>query len=222
MSPLRAGRAPRAAILLTLFGAALVAACGGSDDAASDPEPAAVGAAVATDDGDDAAAPDSVAALASFSSDPVLKALIAAEPLEIPARFIEVDRADREAILSLGLVGAAARVTYNSATTNEILLLDLLRLDADVDGELFFAAFADSLGDVRDFQSVRQLGVVRGIGEEARHITFTIEGDEGDAVALLRDGIVALAVYRRPAGLIRLLDMGDLLARLDTTIAGLS
>ncbi len=221
MSPLRAARAPRAAILLTLFGAVLVAACGGPDDPASDPQPAASATTTPTDGGAPSA-PESVGLVVSFSSDRVLKALISAEPLEIPARFIEVDRSDREAILSLGLVGAAARVTYNSATTNEILSLDLLRLDADVDGELFFAAFADSLGDVRDFQSVRQVGVVRGIGEEARHITFTIEGDEGDAVALLRDGIVALAVYRRPAGLIRRIDMGDLLARLDTTIAGRS
>lgn len=221
MSPLRAGRAPRAAILLTFIAAALVVACGDSDDPASEPELDA-GAPVAANGGDAAAAPDSVAAIASFSSDPLLKALIAAEPLELPPRFIEVERTDREAILSLGLVGAAARVTYNSATTNEILSLDVLRLDADVDGELFFAAFADSLGDVRDFQSVRQVGVVRGIGEEARHITFTIEGDEGDAVALLRDGIVALAVYRRPAGLIQLIGMGDLLAKLDSTIAGRS
>ena len=221
MSPLRAARAPRAAILLTLFGAVLVAACGGSDDPASDPQPASSAATESTN-GDASITPESVGVGASFRSDRVLKALISAEPLEIPARFIEVDRTDREAILSLGLVGAAARVTYNSATTNEILSLDLLRLDPNVDGQLFFAAFADSLGDVRDFQSVRKVGVVRGIGEEARHITFTIEGDEGDAVALLRDGIVALAVYRRPAGLIRLIDMGDLLARLDTTSAGRS
>ena len=219
MSALRASRAPRAAILLTLFATALVLACGGSDGPASEPELGAV-APMTANGGAAAAAPHSVAAAASFSSDPLLKVLIAAEPLEIPSRFIEVKRTDREAILSLGLVGAAARVTYNSATTNEILALDLLRLDAEVDGDLFFAAFADSLGDVRDFQSVRQVGVVRGIGEEARHITFTIEGDEGDAVALLRDGIVALAVYRRPAGLIRLIDMGDLLANLDSTIAG--
>ena len=222
MLPFRACRSPVATILLSFLLAAAGTACGGSDTPTPVLQLEASSGIVQATDGDDSVA-DAVGDLSfRFTSDPVLKALIAPASLEIPPRFIEVDRVDREAILNLGLVGAAARVTYNSATTNEILSLDLLRLDPDVDGEVFFAAFVKSIGDVVDFRSVRQVGVVRGIGEEAHHITFTIEGDEGDAVALLRDGIVALAVYRRPAGLIRLIDMGDLLARLDRAIAGQS
>jgi hypothetical protein len=157
-----------------------------------------------------------------FVSDPALEALVSRPVLGLPRRFVAVGRLDREPILSLGLVASAARITYSSATTNEILSVDVLRLAPTVDPERFFGAFADTLGDDAAFIGVRNVGVILGIGDRARHITFTVQGDDGEAVAILRGDLVALATYRRPSGLRAAVEMGVLLERLDASLSGAS
>ncbi len=154
-----------------------------------------------------------------FFNDPALGALASPEALAIPPRFRLAERTDREPILTLGLVESAARLTYSSGATNELLAIDILRLEPGVDAAAFFSEFADSLRDFRDLRRVRGVGVVRGVGEAAQHITFTVEGDDGDAVALLRDGMIALAWYRRPAGLLQVVEMGELLQQLDRSLS---
>lgn len=202
---------------MVALGLALSLACSGGDAPATPPESTATppiqeaGAAADAVGGDGAAV---------FASDPDLVALVSATALGLPARFVEVPRTDREPILTLGLVTAAARITYSSATTNEILSLDVLRLEPQVDTDNFFDAFADSLADEQSFLGVRMVGVLRDIGERARHVRFTVQGDEGEAVAVLRNGMIALATYRHPAGLREVVDMGALLARMDTSLRG--
>ena len=160
-----------------------------------------------------------VSAELRFFNDPALGALASAEALAIPPRFRLAERTDREPILTLGLVESAARLTYSSGATNELLAIDILRLEPGVDAAAFFDAFAGSLRDLRDLRGVRGVGVVRGVGEAAQHITFTVDGDDGDAVALLRDGLIALAWYRRPAGLRQVVEMGELLQQLDRSLS---
>ncbi len=160
-----------------------------------------------------------VSAELRFFNDPALGALASAEALAIPPRFRLAERTDREPILTLGLVESAARLTYSSGATNELLAIDILRREPGVDAAAFFDAFAGSLRDLRDLRGVRGVGVVRGVGEAAQHITFTVEGDDGDAVALLRDGLIALAWYRRPAGLRQVVEMGELLQQLDRSLS---
>ena len=153
-----------------------------------------------------------------FSNDPGLQQLITDESLMIPDRFEIVSRADREPILSLGLIESAARLTMFSVVTREIITLDLLRLEQDIDDEEFFTAFADSMTDNSIFRDIRMVGVRRGIGEYARHYVFTIEDDEAESAVFLRHNIIALIGYRAPIGLRYPIAIGDLMRRLDGSI----
>ena len=136
-----------------------------------------------------------------FVNDAALETLLSRDALAIPARFVDVDRTDFEPILTLGSVDAAARATYSSPTTNEVLLLDLLHLAAGVDAATFFAAFADALVNNTEFRGARTIGVPRGVGDRARHYVFTVQGDHGEAAAVIRGDRVALIKYRRPVEL---------------------
>ena len=159
-----------------------------------------------------------VPATPAFESDPQLRALIAGAALGLPARFVEVPRDDLEPILSLGLASAAARLMFSSATTGEVLIADVLLLEADVDAEAFFAEFAAALADNPGFAGVREVGVPRGVGEEARHYSFTVDGDPTDAATLLRGEVVVLFSYRWPEGLREPLDVGALLRLVDGSV----
>ncbi len=211
----------RGVVLIALL--AVVAACSAGDDAASDDgSSTAASSEISAPNVDSAesgprnpAPPESL-----FVNAPALEALVSRLALGLPPRFVPVGRLDREPILALGLVTSAARVTYSSATTNEILSVDVLLLGPSVDADRFFGAFADALGDDPAFVGVRNVGVVFGIGDMTRHIMFTVEGDDGEAVAILRDDLVALATYRRPSGLRAAVEMGALLARLDESLRG--
>ena len=153
-----------------------------------------------------------------FENDPDLEQLLIDESLRIPDRFEIVARMDREPILSLGLVEKAARLTMVSLITQEILTFDLLQLEQEVDGEEFFAAFADSLSVNTSFRDIRSIGVRRGIGEYARRYVFSVGGDAAESSAFLRHGVVALIGYRGPADLRYPLEIGDLMRRLDESI----
>ena len=155
---------------------------------------------------------------APFVNAPMLAIFISRNALAIPARFVDVDRTDFEPILTLGSVDAAARSTYSSPTTNEVLLLDLLHLAAGVDAAAFFAAFADALVDNTDFRGARKIGVPRGVGDRARHYVFTVQGDHGEVAAIIRNDLVALIKYRRPAGVRSPIDVAALLRQIDTIV----
>lgn len=151
----------------------------------------------------------------SFANDPALEAFTTREALSLPGRFALVERDDREPILSLGMAESAARVTYNSASTNEVLSFDILRLEPGVDSDEFFTAFADALTDVPDLFGSRSIGVPRGIGEAARHYVFVVGDDDAEAAVILRGDVLALITYRRPPDLRRAVDVGLLLRELD-------
>ena len=65
---------------------------------------------------------------------------------------------------------------------------------------------------------MRTIGVVRGIGDDARRYAFTIEGDEAEAAAIRRGRIIALVTYRRPPDLRDPVDLGALLQAIDAAI----
>ena len=206
--------APLAALLLLLF---FVAACSNDDPppGAAAP-PATTGATPPPELALDPA--PAVVLPAPFHNDPQLAAFAAQDRLGLPTRFRLVDRDDREPILSLGLVDAAARLTYSATLSAEILSLDLLRLQLGVDPDDFFTDFADTVADDRDFIGLSALGIPRGAGDAARHYAFNIQNDEGQAFILLRDGLLVFLTYRHPPNLRDPLDvaalMGDLDARL--------
>jgi hypothetical protein len=200
-------------LLIAVPLAVVAAACGGSDadaDAQSAEVSDLLAPAIVVD-------PEPVP---PFVSDPDLAQLVTAEALDLPARFVAVERDDREPILSLGLVDSAARVTYSSASTREILSFDLLRLGEGVSAETFFSAFADALLDNTNFQGISTIGVPRGIGERARRYAFSVGGDDAESAAILRDGVVALITHRRPLGLRQPLDLGALMEQLDRVLQG--
>ena len=155
---------------------------------------------------------------APFVNDPFLERYLLRDSVELPDRFLEVARDDREPILSLGLVTGAARATYRAAITNEVLSVDVLMLEPDVDPGPFFTAFVDTLADNPNLRGVRSIGVVRGLGDSARRYAFTVEGDDAEAAALLRGDIIALVTYRRPPDFRQPLDLDALLADLDAAI----
>ena len=200
--------APRVIGLTVLTAAALLAAAcvGSSDNQAAPPPPAGV------------PTQESTTAPALFVDDPVLANLVSAEVLALPDRFQRAPRTDREPILSLGLVETAARITYATTTSNEILSFDLLRLEPDVDALAFFDAFADGVGDDPRFRSVSTIGVLRGLGERARHYAFRLEDADGEVAAILRSGVVVLVTYRRPPLLRQPVDIQALLTRIDTAL----
>lgn len=153
-----------------------------------------------------------------FQNDPALEALIDPDALDIPGRFLRIARDDREPILTLGLVDSAARLTYAVTVTAEVLSFDLLRLDPTIDPETFFLAFADTVVDTPGYSGVDNIGVPRGVGDRVRHITFTVDGDSGDAVVLLRDDILAFLTYRHPPNLRQPIDIAGLMRALDSAL----
>jgi hypothetical protein len=191
----------------------LVAACGGSDPDGGNPTPDAPALTAPAIVSEPAQVPP-------FLNDPDLERYVTAEALGLPARFEPVSRDDREPILSLGLVDSAARITFSSVSTRELLSFDLLRLEEGVDADTFFTAFADSLRDNNSFQGINAIGVPRGVGERARRYVFSVNGDEAESAALLRDGVVALITHRRPPGLRQALDLGELMESLDRALQG--
>ena len=207
----RRPRQPLARIIspgvLILTAALLAAACGGSSDNQAAPPPLS-GEPI----------PESTTEPAFFVDDPVLANLVSAEVLALPNRFQRTSRTDREPILSLGLVQTAARITYTTTTTNEILAFDLLRLEPDVDAQAFFDAFVNVVGDDPRFRSVTTIGVLRGLGERARHYAFRLEDADGEIAAILRSGVVVLVSYRRPPLLRQPVDPQALLTRIDTAL----
>ena len=222
MTPLPRPRLP--VVLLILL--PVLAACAGD---APDPAPTAPPAstanapAPASDDAPAAEtgpAPEAPAVLlpAPFENDAALEARLDPGALGIPGRFVRVARDDREPILSLGLVGGAARLTYAAAASNEVLSLDLLRLDPGVDAESFFLAFAAAVADSPDYRGLDMVGVPRGVGDGARHFAFTIDEDEADAVVLLRDDLLAFVTYRRPPNLRSPVDVAALMRAVDAAL----
>jgi len=198
-------------VMTALAFVVLAAACGGADSDA-DTQSTEISAL---------APPPIVSApepVPPFVSDPELAQFVTAEALDLPARFVPVARDDREPILSLGLVERAARVTYSSASTREILSFDLLQLEEGVSADTFFSAFADALRDNTEFQGVNTIGVPRGIGERARRYVFSVNGDDAESAVILRDGLIALITHRRPLGLRQALDLGELMERLDRVL----
>lgn len=194
-----------AALVLTL------AACGGRDDERpSSPEPISAGRATsaATVGGEPP----------PFVNDADLERHLQPDVLALPLRFQLVERSDREPILVLGQVSGAARVTYRGAATNEVLSVDLLRLQDGVDAVAFFDAFADGLVENTNFRGARAIGVPHGIGERARHYTLSVEGDDAETAALLRNGVIALVTYRRPADFRQPLEVSALLRLVDTAL----
>ncbi len=219
--PWRAARAglpsPWLGMSLVLAVAMLAAACSGDEAASADSQPRPVverqRPAVFTP------LPIDPSAL-SFRNDPTLEAFTTREALALPGRFALVDRDDREPILSLGMAESASRVTYSSASTNEVLSFDVLRLEPGVDSDEFFTAFADALTDVPDLFGSRSVGVPRGIGDAARHYAFAVGGDDAEAAVILRGDILALITYRRPLDLRQAVDVGALLRELDALLQG--
>ena len=214
--PTRRGIAVLLAAVIT--GAAGLAAACGSDGAAPAPDVARVTApseAPSLGLPDAANLPPSSASAAVFRNDPALELLLTPTALGLPGRFRLVPRDDREPVLSLGFVQAAARVTYGAPTTSESLSVDLLRLAPGIDGEEFFTGFADALADNESFRGTSQVGVRRGVGERARHYAFRIEGDAADAATILRGDLVLLITYRRPPDLRETVVISEMLARMD-------
>ena len=231
MTHLPGSRLRLAAVLLPL----LFAACFADDPApASDPAapppddaPAVDTTTDATADNaaDDAADPDADPAAAPpvlpatpFQNDLALEARLDPDALGIPGRFVRIYLDDREPILSLGLVGAAARLTYAVSASYEVLSLDLLRLEPGVDPEAFFLAFAATVADTPGYRGLDTVGVPRSVGDSARHFAFTIDEDEADAAVLLRDDLLAFVTYRRPPNLRSPIDVAALLRALDAAL----
>ena len=171
--------------------------------AAADPDPAA-------------SAP--VLPATPFQNDPTLEARLDPDALGIPGRFVRMYVNDREPILSLGLVRAAARLTYAVSASHEVLSLDLLRLEPGVDAESFFLAFAATVADSPHYRGLDMIGVPRGVGDGARHYAFAIDEDEADAVVLLRDDLLAFVTYRRPPNLRAPIDMAALIRAVDAAL----
>ena len=113
---------------------------------------------------------------------------------------------------------AAARLTYAASASNEVLSLDLLRLEPGVDAESFFLAFAATIADSPDYRGLDIVGVPRGVGDGARHYAFTIDDDEADAVVLLRDDLLAFVTYRRPPNLRSPIDIAALMRAIDAAL----
>ena len=153
-----------------------------------------------------------------FVNDPALEAYLLRDTPELPERFVEVQRGDRQPILSLGRVQAAARASYVSGITREYLAVDVLRIQSDIEPMGFFAAFVAALVQDPNFHDVRRIGVVRGVGDSARHFALTLEGDDAEVMALLRGEIIALLFYRRPAAFRQPLDLSSLLVMVDLLI----
>ena len=171
----------------------------------------------------DSAAPlildvDRVPEPVDFVNDPVLEAYLLRDTPEVPERFVEVERGDRQPILSLGRVQAAARASYVSGITHEHLAVDVLRIQFDIEPMGFFTAFVEALVQDPNFHDLRRIGVVRGVGDSARHFAFTLEGDDAEVTALLRGEIVVLLFYRRPAAFRQPLDLSSLLVTVDLLI----
>ena len=222
MTPLPRPRLPVVA-LLTLV--PLLAACTGDDPGPAPAAQPANPAAAEAPPSDDALAPETAAPEAPavllpapFENDAALEARLDPGALGIPGRFARVARDDREPILSLGLVGGAARLTYAAAASHEVLSLDLLRLDPGVDAESFFLAFAAAVADSPDYRGLDLVGVPRGVGDGARHFAFTIDDDEADAVVLLRDDLLAFVTYRRPPNLRSPVDVAALMRAVDAAL----
>ena len=227
MTLLPGSRLRLAAILLPL----LVAACFADDPApASDPVAPPTDAAPTVDttpdtapettadtDGEPAATPPVLPA-SPFQNDPALEARLDPDALGIPGRFVRIYLDDREPILSLGLVRAAARLTYAVSTSYEVLSLDLLRLEPGVDPEAFFLAFAATVADTPGYRGLDTVGVPRSVGDSARHFAFTIDEDEADAAVLVRDDLLAFVTYRRPPNLRSPIDVAALLRALDAAL----
>ena len=161
---------------------------------------------------------DAAEASRAFQNDPDLEPFLEHDALALPDRFQLVAREDLEPILALGLVSGAARVTFSSGITNELLLVDLLRLEDGLDSGAFFDDFADAVADDSAFGRIRSLGIPRGIGERARHYTFSVDDDEADAAVLLREGVIAFVKYRRPPYLRQPVDVAALLQTLDAAL----
>ena len=226
MTLLSGSRLRHAAILLPL----LVAACFADDpapeaDPATPPPDAAPVVDTTTDatpdtDADPAPAPAAPPVLPTtpFQNDPALEARLDPDALGIPGRFVRIYLDDREPILSLGLVGAAARLTYAVSASYEVLSLDLLRLEPGVDPEAFFLAFAATVADTPGYRGLDTVGVPRSVGDSARHFAFTIDDDEADAAVLLRDDLLAFVTYRRPPNLRSPIDVAALLRALDAAL----
>jgi hypothetical protein len=189
----------------------LVTSCGGGDGEAVDSLSVGASDVAALDIDATNDTPD-------FVNDRSLERYLLRDASEVPARFVEIDRDDRQPILSLGRVVEAARANYVSGTTREQLSVDVLRIEPDVDLIAFFAAFTEALVGDPNFRDLRRIGVVRGVGESARRFAFTIEGDDADAGALLRGDVVVLLLYRRPAELRQALDISNLLLTVDLMI----
>lgn len=222
MTPLPRPRLPVVVLLILL---PVLAACSGDDPApapaAQPPDPAAAEAPPSDAvPAPETATPEAPAVLlpAPFENDAALEARLDPGALGIPGRFVRVARDDREPILSLGLVGGAARLTYAAAASNEVLSLDLLRLEPGIDAESFFLAFAAAVADSPDYRGLDMVGVPRGVGDGARHYAFTIDDDEADAVVLLRDDLLAFVTYRRPPNLRSPVDVAALMRAVDAAL----
>ena len=223
MTPLPRPRLPVVVLIILL--PVLVACSGDAPDPApaAQPDSATTAEAPPSDDApgtETAPAPEAPAVLlpAPFENDPALEARLDPGALGIPGRFVRVARDDREPILSLGLVGGAARLTYAAAASHEVLSLDLLRLEPGVDAESFFLAFAAAVADSPDYRGLDMVGVPRGVGDAARHYAFTIADDEADAVVLLRDDLLAFVTYRRPPNLRSPVDVAALMRAVDAAL----
>ena len=227
MTHLPGSRLRLAAILLPL----LVAACfaddpaPASDPAAPPPDPAPTVDTTTDTTADDAADTDGdpaptrpVLPASPFQNDPSLEARLDPDALGIPGRFVRIYLDDREPILSLGLVRAAARLTYAVSASYEVLSLDLLRLEPGVDPEAFFLAFAATVADTPGYRGLDTVGVPRSVGDSARHFAFTIDEDEADAAVLVRDDLLAFVTYRRPPNLRSPIDVAALLRALDAAL----
>ena len=188
----------------------MAVACGGGGESVAEPPPAAAES--------ERERTQSVAPAAAPIDDPSLEPYLLRNDPALPPRFREVPPDGREPIISLGLLSGAARISYSSPTTDERLSIDALRLEEGLDARAFFATFAGSLAEHSEFRGVRTIGVLRGLGERARRYAFTVGGDVGEAVALLRDGVVVLVTYLRPDGLRQPVDVGALLTALDERI----
>ena len=230
MTLLPGSRLRLAAILLPL----LVAACFADDpapapDRAPPPDPAPTVDTTTDATADNAAdirmatprrPPSALPVLPAtpFQNDLALEARLDPDALGIPGRFVRIYLDDREPILSLGLVGAAARLTYAVSASYEVLSLDLLRLEPGVDPEAFFLAFAATVADTPGYRGLDTVGVPRSVGDSARHFAFTIDEDEADAAVLLRDDLLAFVTYRRPPNLRSPIDVAALLRALDAAL----
>lgn len=233
MNPLFRSRLRLLAAFYLLALMLVFAACSGDDESAdqqatagsesADPPAQAQSADAENDTPTIAANPDAddppgVILPTRFQNDPALEARLSPDALGLPARFSRIVRDDREPILTLGLVEATARLTFAVTTTHEIVSVDLLRLERQVDSEEFFNAFAETVADTPDYRGIDLIGVPRGVGDRARHLSFTVDDDDGDAVILLRDDLLAFLTYRRPPNLRQPLDVADLMRAIDAAL----